>query len=331
MNPKTIKLPILILGCGVSGLSCGIRLLQGGFDVTIVARDLPPNTTSNVAAAIWYPYNAFPRDRVLAWGKITLDEFYRLMDMPESGLSAVTLLEVFGQPTPDPWWRDVLRRFSRMTEPPPGYQDGYEVEVPLIETPKYMRYLMQRFEQSGGRIEQRAVSTLAELFGDNRLVVNCAGLGAREVAGDEAVYPIRGQIIRVKRPAGVGCWLGGEDGSELLYIIPRSEDCILGGTGQEGDWTLEADPDTAAAILQRCAELEPALKEAEIIEHRVGLRPGRREVRLELEQVGESCAVIHNYGHGGAGFTLSWGCADEVVELAAQWAQAVDRSATSRR
>jgi D-amino-acid oxidase len=323
--------PIFILGCGVSGLSSGIRLLEGGFEVTIVARDLPPNTTSNVAAAIWYPYNAFPQERVLAWGRVTLDEFYRLMDAPETGLSAVTLLEVFGQPTPDPWWRDVPRQFSRMAEPPPGYQDGYVVEVPLIETPKYMRYLMERFEGAGGRIEQRAVSTLAELIGDNRLVVNCAGLGAREVAGDEALYPIRGQIIRVKRPADVRCWLGGEESSELLYIIPRSEDCILGGTGQEGDWTLDADPETAEAILQRCAALEPALKDAEIIEHRVGLRPGRREVRLEMEQVRENCAVIHNYGHGGAGFTLSWGCADEVAELAAQFAQQVDRSPASGR
>jgi D-amino-acid oxidase len=175
------------------------------------------------------------------------------------------------------------------------------------------------------------VSTLAELVGENRLVVNCAGLGAREVAGDETMYPIRGQIIRVKRPPDVGCWLGGEEGSELMYVIPRSEDCILGGTGQEGDWTLDPDPDTAQAIWQRCAALEPSLKAVEIIEHRVGLRPGRREVRLELERFGENCAVIHNYGHGGAGFTLSWGCADEVVELAAQWTADVERSSVDRR
>ena len=75
---------IFVLGCGVSGLSCGIRLREAGFAVTIVARDLPPDTTSNVAAAIWYPYKAFPEDRVLAWGKATLDEFYRLMDAPET-------------------------------------------------------------------------------------------------------------------------------------------------------------------------------------------------------------------------------------------------------
>jgi D-amino-acid oxidase len=313
---------IIILGCGVSGLTCGIRLLEAGFDVTIVARDLPPHTTSNVAAAIWYPYQAYPEDRVLAWGRVTLDEFYRLMDVPEAGVSTVTVLQLLRQPTPDPWWRDAPRHFSRMAEPPPGYQDGFVVEVPLIETPKYMRDLVQRFEAAGGRIEQRAVSTLAELYSDHTLIINCAGLGAREVAGDETVYPIRGQVARVKRPADARCWLGEDDENKLLYIIPRSDDCILGGTSQEGDWTLEADPDTAAAIVQRCSALEPALKDVAILEHRVGLRPGRHEVRLELERVGDNCAVIHDYGHGGAGFTLSWGCAAEVVALAREWVEA---------
>jgi len=68
MTLNSNKPPILVLGCGVSGLSCGIRLLECGFDVTIVARDLPPETTSNRAAAIWYPYKAFPEDNGWAWG-----------------------------------------------------------------------------------------------------------------------------------------------------------------------------------------------------------------------------------------------------------------------
>jgi D-amino-acid oxidase len=317
---ETITPQILVLGCGVSGLSCGIRLLESGFDVTIVARDLPPDTTSNRAAAIWYPYKAFPEDKVLVWGQETLDELYRLMETPETGVSALTMREVFNHPQPDPWWKDVPRRFSRLIDIPEGYRDGYEVEIPLIETPKYMRYLMQRFEREGGKIEQRTVSSLADLCGEQRLIVNCAGLGAREVAGDESVYPIRGQFIRIKRPADIGCWLGLASDDGVRYIIPRSEDCILGGTSAEGDWSLEANPDTAAAILQRCQSLEPVLKHAEIIEHCVGLRPGRREVRLEMEPISANCAVIHNYGHGGAGFTLSWGCAAEVARLAMAFA-----------
>jgi D-amino-acid oxidase len=315
---------MVCVGCGVSGLSCGIRLLEAGFDVTIIARDLPPDTTSNRAAAIWYPYAAYPRERVLAWGRVTLDEFYRLMDVPDSGIAAVTVVELFDQPTPDPWWKGVVRRFAHTNtaDLPPGYQDGYTIELPLIETPIYLRYLMQRFAALGGRIEQRTVSTLAELYGERRIIVNCAGLGAREVAHDSEVYPIRGQTIRVRRtPEMQRWWLDEEGHNALMYVIPRSDDCILGGTGQEGNWSLDADVDTAADILRRCQALEPALKDVQIIEHRVGLRPGRKTVRVELEPVGNESAVIHNYGHGGAGFTLSWGCADEVVQLAVEFAE----------
>jgi D-amino-acid oxidase len=144
-------------------------------------------------------------------------------------------------------------------------------------------------------------------------------LSAREIAGDGSVYPIRGQIIRVRRPAADRRIINALHEQALTYIVPRSQDCILGGTAEEHNWSLAIEPDTAAGILQRAQALAPALTEAEVIEHLVGLRPGRKEVRLELEQLAAGSAVIHNYGHGGAGFTLSWGCAQEVAELAAAW------------
>lgn len=103
----------------------------------------------------------------------------------------------------------------------------------------------------------------------------------------------------------------------LVYIIPRQDGVILGGTAQAGDWDLAVDGETAVTIRQNCLQLEPRLQDAEILEHRVGLRPGRPEVRLETQPLTPTCTVIHNYGRGGAGFTLSWGCADEVVMLVA--------------
>jgi D-amino-acid oxidase len=104
----------------------------------------------------------------------------------------------------------------------------------------------------------------------------------------------------------------------VTYIVPRSHDCILGGTDQEHDEHLEPDPDTAQAILERCVALEPRLAQARVLEHRVGLRPGRPTVRLEAERWPTRQMVVHNYGHGGAGVTLSWGCADVVAQLVAQ-------------
>lgn len=311
---------VMVVGCGVSGLSCGIRLLDRGLRVAIVARELPPRTTSDVAAAVWYPYRAYPLDRVLAWGRATAEELRALEPDPAAGVHTTTLLELFPEPVPDPWWKDAVTGFRRLAleEVPHGYGDGYVVEVPLVETPIYMRYLLERFRTLGGAIEERSVSHLADLFRGVRVVVNCAGLGARELVGDEALFPIRGQVVRVRAPEVRRCVVDDHGPNAIAYVIPRSADCILGGTAEEGNWSLAPDDVTAAEILRRCRRLVPALRQAEVLEHRVGLRPGRREVRLELERVMEGGIVIHNYGHGGAGFTLSWGCADEVAALAEQ-------------
>jgi D-amino-acid oxidase len=309
---------VIVVGCGVSGLSSGIRLLQRGFAVTIVARDLPPHTTSNIAAAIWYPYKAYPIERVLRWGRRTLESLYDLMAEPAAGVSAVTLIELLERPAPDPWWCEAVRRFrqARPEELPPGYGGGYCVEVPFIETPAYMTYLLQQFQALGGRVEQRIITSLAELQAENRLIVNCSGIGARQLARDETIYPIRGQIVCVSAPAAKRHFIDEVGPGALAYIIPRRHDCILGGTAEENDWNLDSDPEKAVEILRKCRAIEPALAGAEILEHLVGLRPGRHEVRLELEPVAKRCAIIHNYGHGGAGFTLSWGCAEEVAALA---------------
>src|SRR5689334_20122683 len=126
MHQETGKLETIVIGCGVSGLTCGIRLLEKTFDVTIVARELPPHTTSDAAAAIWYPYRASPIERILGWGHTTLDEFYRLMPDPLSGVHAIMMIELFDHPKPDPWWKEVVHRFERVSieSLPPGYQDG---------------------------------------------------------------------------------------------------------------------------------------------------------------------------------------------------------------
>ena len=191
---------VIIIGCGVSGLSCGIRLLQAGFgNARIVARELPPHTTSNRAAAVWYPYKAYPEEKVLGWGAATFRAMTELMADPLSGISNTTLIEPFDETTADPWWKEAVTSFrhARPEELPPGYQDGYVVEVPLIETPVYMNYLVTWFKRLGGEIGQEEVSTIADLAENGRLIINCAGLGAKELAGDEGLYPIRGQIIRV--------------------------------------------------------------------------------------------------------------------------------------
>lgn len=307
---------VLVVGCGVIGLSTAVRLREAGLSVGIRTAELPPNTTSSVAAALWYPYKAYPEDRVLGWGETTYEVFEVLAENPKTGVRMQEGVELRHEPVPDPPWKSVVpanaaRRCAK-EELPSGYHDGHVFTVPVIETPIYLGYLQERFAALGGSIEQRAVTSLEET--EARVIVNCAGLGARELVGDLSLTPIRGQIVRVTNP-GLERFVLAEGGT---YIVPRSEDCILGGTAEEGSWYTTPDPETAAKILRRCTALEPRLAEATVLGHRAGLRPGRPEVRLEREDFTNGLPCVHNYGHGGSGVTLSWGCAEEALGLVRQ-------------
>jgi D-amino-acid oxidase len=266
-----------------------------------------------VAAAIWYPYKAYPEDRVLFWGSRTFEVFEKLSGTPESGILMREGVEIWSRPVPDPWWARAVPGVRRCKEDelPPGYLDGHAFTVPIVEMPIYLAYLMDRFAAAGGSVQMRTLSSLDEA--DARVVVNCVGLGARDLVDDVSMEPIRGQIVRVRNPGIVRFVLDGENPEGVTYIVPRSGDCILGGTAEEGAWDLEPDPETAACILRRCTHLEPRLEGAEVLEHKVGLRPGRAEIRLERED--GPIPRIHNYGHGGSGITLSWGCAEETLRL----------------
>ncbi|MEO5952429.1 MAG: FAD-dependent oxidoreductase [Chloroflexia bacterium] len=313
----------IILGCGVSGLSTGIRFLES--DPThntaeIWARDLPPNTTSNIAAAIWYPYRAFPFARVLAWGKRTLDIFYDLASDPTTGIMIQEAIEYFSHPAKDPWWRSSVRtfRYLEQDELTLHYKGGYRFETVVIETSKYLPYLIKRFEALGGTIHRREIASIDEATAQAPIVFNCTGLGSRELLNDKEMFPVRGQVIRAGKITSPIVYLDDEEDNKgvFAYIVPRSEDTILGGTASSGVWSLDADAQTAFHILQRCEAMNPEVTDLPIYEHKVGLRPGRASVRLEPQKAANGTRIIHNYGHGGAGVTLSWGCAEEAVALA---------------
>lgn len=310
---------ILIIGCGVIGLTTGIRLLEKGYGVRILAHALPPDITSNIAAAYWYPYKVAPEDKVLHWASFSYEKFIELSGDQETGVSVTRLIKLFDRPREAPYWKDIVHNFrqGKRDDLFDGYVDAHISDVPLIETPVYMNYLLNRFRLAGGKIGklEKKLASLDELDFNEDIVVNCTGLGSMELFNDRNMYPIRGQLVRTTNP-GLRDILSDEEGPlGLSYIVPRSNDCILGGTAQENDWNLEIDHKTSEDILRKCTKLEPALNEAEVLEHRVGLRPGRNCVRLEADQSSDGYKLIHNYGHGGAGFTLSWGCAEDVAKL----------------
>lgn len=307
---------VTIVGAGVSGLTCAVRLLESGYRVTIRTRETPSETTSGVAAALWFPFRAYPLDKVLDWSLSSLKRFSELESNPGSGIRTTTVREVYRSAPPSAGWRERLAGFRRLrdTELPEAFSGGFAIDVPVIDSSRYLPFLVQSIDGLGGRIVMGDVEDLADVGVGADLIVNCSGTGARVLAKDESVYPIRGQIVRVPS-TGFHDATVDEGSVEATYIVPRFDDCVLGTTIEDNEWDRNPSQDSSRRIMSRCAQLDPRIADVEILEARVGLRPGRPEIRLELERRSAQPPVIHNYGHGGSGFTLSWGCADDVLTL----------------
>jgi len=296
---------VIVAGAGVVGLTAAIRLREAGIAADVVARDPPAATTSAVAAALWYPYRAFPRKRVAAWSARGFAVLSGLAATPGSGVRMRWGTELVAPGAEDPWWRPAVPSFARTAE-------GYRFAAPVADMSVHLPWLAARLEALGASLAIATLGSLDEALARAPVVVNCAGLGARELARDEALLAVRGQILLVEQ-TGVEEWLLDQsDPERLLYVVPRERDVVLGGTAQEGDEDVAVDPATAAAIRARCEAAVPALRGARVLREAVGLRPARPAVRLETEARAGG-AIVHCYGHGGAGVTLAWGCAEEVT------------------
>ena len=307
-----MPIEVTVVGAGVTGLTCALRLAEAGLAVRLVARDRLEATTSAVAAALWYPYRAYPYDRVLRWSKQTYDELVALADRaPDAGIRLRSGVEWRREEGPDPWWAGAVPDLAKVRDAPPGLAVGWRFTAPVVDMTRYLPWLESRLASHGVVPEPGELHSLDEAAGT---VVDCAGLGARRLAGDPSVTPVRGQVVLVEQ-VGLDEWVVDDgDGRELTYVVPRIDDVVVGGTADEGAEDTTVDTATAAAILGRATALVPALSGARVLRHKVGLRPGRPEVRLEAERR-DGRIVVHCYGHGGAGVTLSWGCAADVVDL----------------
>jgi D-amino-acid oxidase len=196
-----------------------------------------------------------------------------------------------------------------------NFKSGFSLPVPLTDTTIYLDYLAARFRRAGGEIHSNVRFEKAEDVEQKfDLVINCAGIGARELVQDADLEPHRGQVAIVPKIHGLSTAIVCDD-EPLMYAIPRANDCVFGGTNELSD-NLAADRATTLRIVAECSRALNVDK-PRVLGERVGLRPFRKSgVRIERGQLRDGRTVIHNYGHGGAGFTLSWGCAREVLELA---------------
>ena len=310
---------VAIVGAGVSGLTCGVFFAEHGFQTAIFAEQIGQRTTSGAAAALWFPYDAEPADKVIPWALASYKVLVDLIKDPRTGVSMIELRQYSraGEISIPDWAHPFVMSSgvqTSLTVSSSVFSSGFSLNVPLMDTTIYLDYLADRFQKAGGAINEGVhFEKLEDIDPKFGVVINCAGIGARDLVHDVDLEPHRGQVAIVPKIDNLTCAIVCDD-APLMYAIPRTNDCVFGGTNEVSD-NHAIDPATTNTIVDECTRALN-IGAPKVLRERVGLRPFRKSgVRLEREKLPDSRTVIHNYGHGGSGFTLSWGCAENVFEI----------------
>ncbi|XP_035529675.1 D-aspartate oxidase [Morone saxatilis] len=322
---------VVVVGAGVIGLSTAVCIAETLplCSITLLADKFSPETTSDGAAGILFAakFPDIPLERQKRWFKDSFDHLLAIAQSqhsPEAGVMLSSGWQIFKEVPADkkPFWSESVIGFRYMTEAElkrfPDHKFGHAFTTIKCECSSYLPWLEKRFRKAGGKVEQRKINNLQELSHSYDIIVNCSGLGSKMLVGDNMVYPVRGQVLKVDAP-----WLQHfiRDGDGKTYIYPGIHSVTVGGTRQEEDWRLQVDEEDTQSILVRCSRLEPSLTKAKVLSEWVGLRPSRRNPRVERELVqlqGRRVPVVHNYGHGGWGVTLAWGTALDALGMVRQ-------------
>jgi D-amino-acid oxidase len=309
---------ILVIGAGVSGLTTAICLVEAGFRVRVLSQRPPLNTNSASAGASWGPY-LFEDERVPEWSAVARVTFARLATEPGSGVRLVNGIEVSDKHVEPPAWAIEVPDFrpcrpDELDKLPSRYVSGWRYTIPLIDMPTYLGFLAKRLTDAGVELESGTVTSFAAVASRAGILVNCTGLSSRSLVPDPSLYPIRGQLVVLENPGIDEFFQDDTHGGDMTYILPHGDRVVLGGCATEHSEETRPVRAIADAIIDRCVEIEPRLRDARFIEDLVGFRPTRSRIRVERVDL-DGVPLIHNYGHGGSGVTVSWGCAREVLRL----------------
>ncbi|KAG8582461.1 hypothetical protein GDO81_008062 [Engystomops pustulosus] len=325
------KIQVAVIGGGLVGLSTALCIIEclPQCSVTVISEEFSPNTTGDVAAGCLIPhvYPDTPLHQQKAWFKETFNYLFKIANSSEASEAGIYLIsgwQIFKSAPKEvyPFWSETVLGFRIMDETElakfQSYKFGQAFTTLKCQASQYLPWMEKRFKSKGGYVEKRKVIDVWDLHGTYDVVVNCSGLGSRDLFGDQSIYPVQGQVLEVNAP-----WIKHfiRDGDGSTYIYPGISYVTLGGTRKKDDWSCLPNAQTSKVILERCCHLEPSLYGAPVIQEKAGLRPTRSALRIVkdvLVKNGQQLPVIHNYGHGGGGFSIHWGTANEATKLLQQ-------------
>ena len=267
---------LVIIGAGVVGLSCAYKakeILGENVEITIIAEKFLSETTTFGSGGLWEPYQiaGTPDESINKWGKIAFDHFLELYHGPYCGTAGVQLMNFYqlfrsDEKNISPSWKDIVFNFQQLSDAeilkmklPPVYTSAYSFSTLVIEQKYYLTWLTNNLKSSGVKFIQKKILDLHELKGYDS-IINCSGLGAYELMGDNSMYPIRGQVLRIKAPWIKNVWMFGSN-----YLIPNIDSIVVGGTQQKGDWNTIPSLEDTESILNNVCSLFPSLRDAQIV------------------------------------------------------------------
>ena len=270
---KTKATHVAVIGSGVIGLSTARLLQQKGFLVTIYARDLPPDTTSNVAGAIWFPVSVHDQNEVTPEYMNTFNRACRLSQR---------MFQDYVGDHYGVWWIKNHFLFRKPPEAPefPGGNELYpEIQMHrnekvffgypyvqqhytlMIDPAIYLDALLRDFYLAGGNLVVRHFDSRQDMhLLPEPVIMNCTGLGAKELFKDEELVPLKGQVSLLLPQPEVDYAYVTQSENDWLYLFPRKNCIVLGGTTVSGNWSLEPSKEESKRIMEGHAKIAQSLR-----------------------------------------------------------------------
>jgi D-amino-acid oxidase len=325
------KPPIGVLGGGIIGITTGIVLLRSGYRVTLYAKELVAHSVSAAAGAMWLPIWASDptvvssnhNHSMATWSSEGWHSLQNALGK-NSGVEWMTAREMFAEEIlPPPYLASLLPGFQCGYDDrlPSGYRFNWSFTTLLIHPHAYLEFLLTIFTTLGGRIMLRLVDINNIAVLPEPILVNSLGLGARDFVDDPGLIPVKGQLV-FHKPVRLQFIMAAGD----FVVLPRRDALVLGSlfhTEYDDIEATEANTELIWDTISRWCTKKPgdigipqgALRRDSILGTIACLRPFRRQgPRVEHEHL-MGKEIIHNYGHGGSGFTIGWGCANSVRQI----------------